>query len=207
MIATLQPATWPIPLPATTLAGKLVSLELLNSSHIPELAAAGREPSVWEFTTSRGVTDAGMQSYVESQVRDWERGAAVPFAVRQNSSGNIVGCTRVKELNRRHRHGTVGSWYAPEAWRTGANLEAKLLVLDYAFAELGCVRVEFHTDTRNLRSRTSLERVGAVLEGVLRAHQITRDDGLRDSAIYSILRTEWEAVRAGIDARLERYRG
>jgi RimJ/RimL family protein N-acetyltransferase len=85
------------------------------------------------------------------------------------------------------------------------NLEAKLLLLNFAFDQLGLIRIEFHTDARNARSRTSLERLGATLEGVLRAHQITRNGSLRDSAVYSIVASEWPQVRAGIADRLLRH--
>jgi N-acetyltransferase len=202
MTTQYSPADWPVPLPAEVLTGNLVQLETLTVAHIPELTIAGNAAEIWEFTTSRGDTSEAMQRYAHNLLNDWEQGSAMPFAVRHVGSGKIVGCTRLKELDRRHLHAIGGSWYEPQAWRTGVNLEAKLLLLSYAFEVLGCVRIEFHTDTRNARSRRSLEKVGAQFEGVLRAHQITRNGTLRDSAIYSLLRREWPAVRAGIETRL-----
>lgn len=200
-----QPSTWSIPIPCKPLVGSLVSLEPITRAHVPELAPAGTDPTIWQFTTSRGDSPGAMQAYVDKLLRDWEQGSALPFAVRQNSTGQIVGCTRFKELDSNHRHAIVGSWYAQSAWRTGVNLEAKLLLLNFAFDQLGLIRIEFHTDARNARSRTSLERLGATLEGVLRAHQITRDGSLRDSAVYSIVASEWPQVRAGIADRLLRH--
>jgi RimJ/RimL family protein N-acetyltransferase len=144
-----------------------------------------------------------MHDYVTKLLRDWNSGTAAPFAVRATGSGEIVGCTRLKELDAAHRRALLGSWYAPQAWRTGVNREAKLLLLRYAFEELECVRVEFHTDAHNHRSRTSLERLGATLEGVLRSHQITRDGELRDSAIYSVIASEWEKVQKSIRKSLQ----
>ncbi len=205
MLNPHQPATWPIPILCKPLVGSLISLEPITFTHVPELALAGADPTVWEFTTSCGDSPGAMQAYVEKLLRDWEQGSALPFAVRQHSTGQLVGCTRLKELDRNHRRAIVGSWYAQSVWRTGVNLEAKLLLLDYAFDKLGLIRIEFHTDARNVRSRTSLERLGATLEGVLRAHQITRDGSLRDSAVYSILASEWLQVRAGIADRLLRH--
>jgi RimJ/RimL family protein N-acetyltransferase len=202
MTTLYSPADWPAPLPAKVLTGNLVHLETLAVGHIPELTIAGNAAEIWDFTTSRGDTQDAMRSYVRNLLHDWEHGSAMPFAVRQVAGGNIVGCTRLKELDRRHRRAIVGSWYAPCAWRTGANLEAKLLLLTYAFEALRCVRIEFHTDTRNTRSRRSLEKLGAQFEGVLRAHQIARNGTLRDSAIYSLLSSEWPAIRAGIKMRL-----
>jgi N-acetyltransferase len=204
MATSLLPASWPTPIPTQTLHGSLVQLEPMTMAHIPALASAGSDPRIWEFTTSRGDSPERMQEYVVKLFRDWETGTAAPFAVRELCNGNIVGCTRLKELDRTHRRAILGSWYAPEAWRTGVNREAKLLLLSYAFDELACVRVEFHTDAPNLRSRTALEQLGATFEGVLRAHQITRDGRLRDSAIYSIIASEWETVHKNIRRLLRR---
>lgn len=204
-MATLYaPAAWPTPIPINNLVGRLVRLELITQAHVTELARAGSDPRVWRFTTSRADTIQSMQAYVAQLTRDWETGTACPFAVRSVASDEIVGCTRLKELDRAHRKCLVGSWYAASVWRTGVNLESKLLLLEYAFQRLGCVRVEFHTDAENERSRSSLEKLGAKFEGVLRAHQITREGTLRDSAIYSLLANEWEGIRARIEERLAR---
>ena len=202
MATSLSPATWPVPIPARILRGRLVQLEPVTAAHIGALARAGNDLRVWRFTTSRADSPALMQLYVAKLMQDWAEGRAAPFAVRSMAKGDVVGCTRLKELDRTHRKAILGSWYAPEAWRTGVNRESKLLLLRYAFEELGCVRVELHTDARNARSRTSLERLGVTFEGVLRAHQITRDGELRDSAIYSVVAREWEAVREKIRQRI-----
>ncbi len=200
----ILPATWPVPIPAPTLSGNLIQLELLRPSHLPELANAGLDPSVWEFTSSCGDSYEAMKGYIDGLLRDWEQGSAVPFAVRRIDDGDIIGCTRLKEVDRRHRHAVVGSWYSPKTWRTGANLEGKLLLLDYAFRNLGCIRIEFHADVRNERSRKSLEKLGAQFEGVLRAHQVTRHGSLRDSAIYSIVAMEWSGIQRALTERLRR---
>lgn len=203
MATSFVPATWPVPIPAATLTGNLVQLETLTPAHLDELVAAGADPRLWEYTTTRADTREGMKAYVDKMLDDWQRGAAMPFVVRQRSTQTVVGSTRLKELDRNHRHGIVGSWYAPSAWRTGVNLEAKLLLLDYAFHSLECVRIEFHADARNQRSRRSLDQLGATLEGIMRAHQITRDGALRDSALYSILQSEWRGLREPLVARLK----
>ena len=204
MATHLSPAHWPLPISTNKMTGRIVALEPLREAHAPELAHAGRDPQVWRFTTSRADTPETMREYVVKLLRDWEAGMAVPFAVRSLASGAVVGCTRLKELERAHRRCLLGSWYAPEAWRTGVNLEAKRLLLGFAFETLGCVRVELHTDAGNARSRASLEKLGAKFEGVLRAHRITLDAELRDSAVYSVLADEWPGVRTGIEKRLTR---
>lgn len=204
-MATYQPAIWPVPLPSPTLTGNIIQLEPITLAHIPELTIAGSESAIWNFTTSRGDSPIAMQDYADKLLRDHQQGTAAPFAVRHRTTTQIIGCTRLKDLDRNHRHAVMGLWYSSRAWRTGANLEAKLLLLDYALHQLDCIRIEFHTDTRNLRSRQSLEQLGATLEGILRSHQITRDGGLRDSAIYSILGPEWPAIRDVLTARLNRH--
>jgi RimJ/RimL family protein N-acetyltransferase len=202
MSITFLPAAWPVPIPSDLLRGQLVQLEPLQRVHISELTRAGEDARVWQFTTSRGDSPVAMREYVEKLCNASQAGSAMPFAVRELLSDRIVGCTRLKGLDRSHRHGVVGSWYAPEVWRTGVNLEAKLLLLTHAFEKLECVRIEFHTDARNLRSRASLEKLGARFEGVLRAHQLRRDGTLRDSAIYSVLQTEWPTVGSSLRERL-----
>lgn len=201
----LFPAPWPIPLTTPDLAGNLVTLEGMTGAHIEELVCAGADPLIWVFTTSRGDTPERMRHYAQDLLRDWERGSALPFVVRQKATGEVVGCTRLKSLSRQNRSAVAGSWYSPKLWRSGVNLEAKLLLLNYAFNVLQCVRVEFHTDERNVRSRESLEKLGTQLEGVLRSYQVTRGGTLRDSAIYSILSGEWPAIQKGIVARLARH--
>ena len=201
-MARFKQADWPVPVPTHPLQGSLVSLEPLTALHADELGRAGADPLVWRFTTSEASTPEGMRRYVNELLGEWEQGTAAPFAVRRTSDGLMTGCTRLKQLNRRNRNAVMGSWYAPEAWRTGVNLEAKLLLLNYAFGELECVRIEFHTDTRNDRSRSSLLRLGATFEGILRAHQITRDGMLRDTAVYSVLQNEWPGIRERIRTRL-----
>jgi RimJ/RimL family protein N-acetyltransferase len=96
------------------------------------------------------------------------------------------------------------TWLHPSAWGSGANIEAKLLMMERAFAELNCVRVEFKTDSRNARSRAAIAALGAQFEGILRNHMIVPDVGVRDSAYYSVIDRDWPAVRANLLRRLGR---
>jgi RimJ/RimL family protein N-acetyltransferase len=111
--------------------------------------------------------------------------------------------TRLKNVSREHRKAAVGSWFTPSAWGSGANTESKLLVLKHAFENLGCIRVEFDTDVRNLRSRAALAKIGATEEGLLRSHHIMRDGFRRDTVIFSILDTEWPLAMEKLAARLD----
>jgi len=100
-----------------------------------------------------------MRLYVEAALQDYLAGLAVPFVVRLQQTRRLVGLTRLKNLSRQNRNAEVGSWFAPEAWGRGANTESKLLLLEYAFERLHCIRVEFQTDSRNIRSRNALVRL------------------------------------------------
>jgi RimJ/RimL family protein N-acetyltransferase len=116
----------------------------------------------------------------------------------------VVGSSRYLNVRPHDRVVEIGwTWLNPAAWRTGANVEAKLLMLEHAFEGLGCVRVEFKTDARNERSRAALEAIPAQFEGVLRNHMIVPDVGQRDSAYFSVIEQEWPAVRDNLRRRLD----
>ncbi len=122
-------------------------------------------------------------------------GRALPFVVRSVESGGLIGMTRLKNLVREHRRATVGSWMWRPAWGTGANTEAKLLLLEHGFEVLQCVRIEFHTDRRNARSRAALIKLGAVEEGTLRAYALQEAGRRRDTVMYSVIDKEWPRVK------------
>jgi N-acetyltransferase len=201
------PADWPVPLNPVSLPGKLVRLELLSPEHASELLTFSSDPQIWRYLTSRPQSPERMHAYLDSLLRDYASGSALPFLVRrrtrQKVSGEIVGMTRFKTLSREHRKALVGSWYAPSAWGTGCNTEAKLLLLEYGFEHLHCLRIEFQVDSRNQRSRAALARMGAVEEGTLRSYIITGDGYRRDSVIFSVLDSEWPEIKQNLHLRLE----
>jgi RimJ/RimL family protein N-acetyltransferase len=127
------------------------------------------------------------------------------FAIRRRADGAVVGSSRFMAVRRPDRVIEIGwTWFNPSAWRTGVNLETKLLMLGYAFEGLGCVRVELKTDARNERSRKAIAALPAQFEGVFRKHMIVPDVGQRDSAYYSVIDDEWPRVRANLERRLGR---
>ncbi|MGA8762595.1 MAG: GNAT family protein [Candidatus Sulfotelmatobacter sp.] len=199
---------------SVVLTGRHIRLEPLNHCHIDGLAAAAAaDPSLYRWTpVPQGKVEAS--SYVDTALAWRDAGSAVPFAiVRLASSGmeedGVVGSTRFWNLERwawpreHPRHGRhepdaceIGyTWLSGPAIRTAANTEAKLLMLTHAFETWQALRVCFHTDARNQRSRAALERIGGRFEGILRAHRIAADYVARDSARFSIVAAEWPAVK------------
>lgn len=194
---------------ALVLSGRMVRLEPLNRSHIPGLVEAGasdRELYRWS-----PVPDGleWVTSYIDTALSWRDAGTAVPFAIVRVADDAVIGSTRFWNIERwlwprgHERHGRefpdaceIGyTWFAKPAIRSGANTEAKSLMLRHAFEEWGVLRVCFHTDERNERSRAALERLGAKFEGVLRAHRMAADFTPRNSFRYSIVAAEWPGVK------------
>ena len=197
---------WPIPIHPGPLQGCLVRLEPLLSGHEAELAEISGDGSIWRYLTSDAASSEDLHDYVAAALRAHLAGAEIPFVVRCESKRRLIGLTRLKELSLQHRKATVGSWFAPAAWGTGANTESKRLLLEYAFESLHCLRVEFHTDSRNARSRAALARMGAVEEGLLRSHLITQDGHRRDTVVFSVTKEEWPDVKARLRCRIQAQR-
>jgi RimJ/RimL family protein N-acetyltransferase len=187
-----------------TLTGKVVRLEPLSEAHIPALALAGRDESIWKYMRYADLTsEESMTAWVRDMLRRQQAGTDLPFAVIHLVSGRAAGATRYLEMRPPHRSLEIGgTWYAPEFQRTAVNTECKYLMLKYAFEEMKCIRVQFKADVRNERSVLAIERLGAVREGVLRNHYILQDGTLRDSVYFSILDREWPEVKRRLEQRL-----
>ena len=129
----------------------------------------------------------------------------MPFVVRANETGEIVGCTRYFHVDAPNRRLEIGyTWYAKRAQRTAINTECKILLLAHAFETLECVAVEFRTHWFNHASREAIARLGAKQDGVLRNHQISPDGSYRDTVVFSIIESEWPAVKRHLAFRLDR---
>lgn len=180
-----------------TLNGQVIRLEPMNLSHVPALCQVGLEAEIWRFMRYGQIRDeSGMAAWVESLLAAQARGTDLPFTVFLQQSGQAIGATRYLEIRPAHRALEIGgTWYGLEYQRTAVNTEAKYLLLNHAFEGLGCLRVQFKTDSRNLRSRRAIERLGAQQEGILRSHMLLEDGFRRDSIYYSILIEEWSGVK------------
>lgn len=188
-----------------SLEGRVVRLEPLSLDHLDGLCLVGLDEDLWRLTVSQVHTRDDLQRYIQTALTERAHGVSLPFATLERATGQPIGSTRFGNIDRQHRRVEIGWTWLGRTWqRTPANTEAKFLMLQYAFEELGCIRVEFKTDVLNERSRRALLRIGAQQEGILRQHMITEGDRLRDTVYFSILDREWPTVRAGLEAKLAR---
>ncbi|OGO10694.1 MAG: GNAT family N-acetyltransferase [Chloroflexi bacterium RBG_16_47_49] len=187
------------------LVGKVIRLEPLSESHVPELTISGQDESIWHYMLYNTIrTEQQMRSWVLNLLAQQAKGTDLPFAVIHLESGRVIGATRYLNIRPQDRGLEIGgTWYAVKFQRTAVNTECKYLLLKHAFEGLKCIRVQFKTDLRNERSQRALERIGAVKEGILRSHMITPDGYIRDSVFYSILASEWPLVRARLEEIIE----
>jgi RimJ/RimL family protein N-acetyltransferase len=187
----------------TPLEGSTVALEPLRPDHVEELWEAAQAPEIWTWLPRLGESREPFDRWLELSFEAAAEGREGTFATREIAGGRVVGSSRF--LNVRAADGVVEigwTWLHPSAWGSGANVEAKLLMMGHAFETLGCVRVEFKTDARNERSRAALAALPARFEGILRNHLIMPDVGLRDSAYFSVIDSEWSEVKANLERRL-----
>jgi N-acetyltransferase len=191
-----------IPVPVT-LSGSDVRLEPLTLDHVPALARVGLDPALWRLIPTQITSAEEMHTYVATALDDQRRGAALPFAIVDAKSGEVIGSTRFGNIEPAHRRLEIGwTWLARSHQRTCANTAAKRLLLGHAFDVLGANRVELKTDALNETSRNAIARIGGVQEGILRQHVVCASGRVRDTVYFSILATEWPAIRRRLDERL-----
>ena len=195
-----------LPLPwrqAPRLQGRHASLEPLAAAHAAELRDALGDGALSRLWYTNVPAPEQASAYVAAALQMQEEGMAVPFVVR-DASGAVVGSTRYYDLLPDVPRLSIGyTWYAPSAQRTGVNTEVKQLLLAHAFEQLGCISVAFETSWFNHASRAAIARLGAKQDGVLRGHKRHADGSVRDTVIFSILDSEWPAVRRHLQFRLE----
>jgi RimJ/RimL family protein N-acetyltransferase len=193
-----------MPAPAT-LSDAHVVLEPLCLEHVPSLEAAAADGELWRLWFTSVPAPGQMSAYVEKALAGQREGKMLPFAIRERSSGELVGSTRFYDIVDDPPRAAIGyTWYARRWQKSHLNTACKRLLLEHAFERMGRVAVEFHTDGRNLDSQRAIERLGAQREGVLRAHRRRPDGSLRDTVCYSILVREWADVKQWLELRLGR---
>lgn len=186
-----------------TLAGNGVSLAPIDSRFAPDLFVALDHDDVWRWIPVARPTDAaGFDKFFKWLLEENAAGRMGTF-ITFDGEGKVIGTSSYMAIRDEHDGVEIGStMVTPSSWGTGANVEAKLLMLGRAFADLGCQRVEFKTDARNERSRKALEAIPAQFEGIFRKHMNT-PYGVRDSAYYSVTDEDWPEVRANLESRLK----
>lgn len=195
--------SWPAPV---AMAGAHASLLPLERAHAPALSDAVRDGELWKLWYTAVPSPEQMAAEIERRLGLQEAGAMLPFTVL-DAQKRVVGMTTYMNIDAVHRRVEIGStWYAQSTQRSALNTECKRMLLGHAFDTLDCIAVEFRTHRLNTQSRRAIERLGAQLDGILRAHQRSPNGTLRDTAVYSVTAAEWPGVKAHLDFQLIRTR-
>ena len=185
------------------LENEWVRLEPLSHDHAGGLAAAVSVGELWKTWYTSIPAPAAMAAEIDRRLALQADGRMAPWAVLSAASGRAVGMTTYMDIDAPNRRLEIGStWLGREAQGSLVNPATKLLLLSRAFDELGCIAVEFRTHWHNLQSRAAIAKLGAKQDGVLRNHRVLSNGTLRDTVVFSIIDSEWPAVRQGLAARL-----
>ena len=189
-----------------SLKGRFVALEPLVNSHTNALKDAVTDGELWKLWYASVPSPDEMAHYVDEAIKA-SIGGNLAFAVRDLKTQKIVGTTRFYNVEPAHKRGLIGyTWYAKSAQGTAINTEAKYLLMQYWFEVQKANAVEFRTHFFNDASRRAIERLGAKQDGILRSHQILKDGSIRDTVVYSIIASEWPAVKNNLQAKLAKFR-
>ena len=182
----------------TTLRGGRVRLEPLALQHAQDLMKAASRDEVWTYLDEPTPTSMdAIESLIREALGEQGRGLRIPFAVILIEEEKAIGSISYINIERNHRALEIGwAWLDRTRWQEGIGRESAYLLMHYAFEELGATRVVFKADARNARSRKTIESLGAVHEGVFRNHRILRTGKPRDSAFYSLIKEDWQAIRS-----------
>jgi RimJ/RimL family protein N-acetyltransferase len=188
------------------LTGSIVRLEPLMASHASALAQVGLHSELWDLQPKTIATLEDMDAYVALALDEQSRGVSLPFAIVHRGKNTVIGSTRFMDIALQHRRVEVGAtWVTPAFQRTGANVEAKLLLFTHAFEALAMQKVVLKTETLNSQSRRAILALGAVEEGTFRKHLLAENGRARDMIFFSVLSSEWPSVKARLNARLLKH--
>ena len=189
-----------------TLEGQHVRLEPVSLAHVPALWHAGAHEEIWRYLPYAIRSEDDMRARVESDLAAQQAGDLVRFTTVVKAIAQPVGSTSYMNIDRHHRRLEIGGTWITPAWqRSAINTEAKYLQLCHAFETLGCIRVEFKTDSLNTKSRQALTRIGATEEGTFRNHMVMPGGRIRHSVYFSIINEEWPRVKAHLEALMASY--
>ncbi|HDS1368773.1 TPA: GNAT family protein [Stenotrophomonas maltophilia] len=188
-----------------TLRGQHVALQPLQLEHVPGLRAALEGSGLDQLWYTQVPSPQQVEHYVQAALQAHAEGKVLPFVIR-DAAGDIIGSTRFYDMDASVPKLSLGyTWYTPRVQRTGANTEAKLLLLQNAFESMGCISVVLETSWFNVTSRTAIARLGAKQDGVLRNHKRHADGTPRDTVIFSIIDAEWQGVKRHLQYRLDSH--
>jgi N-acetyltransferase len=194
---------WPAPI---TLSGRHATLKPLDHEHAEGLRSATQDGELWKLWYTAVPSPEGMSAEIDRRLGLQASGSMLPWTVF-DATDQVVGMTTYMNIDAAHRRVEIGStWYARAVQRSPLNTECKRMLLAHAFETLDCIAVEFRTHRLNTQSRRAIERLGAQLDGILRAHQRSPNGSVRDTAVYSITAPEWPSVKAHLDWQLQRPR-
>lgn len=192
--------TWLTPV---TLQGTTVTLRPLHANDREALLAAASDGELWKLWFTSVPSVDSIDAYLSKAFADRDAGVALPFAVIDNATGELVGSTRLCNADVVNQRVEIGyTWYAKRSQRTAINTESKLLLLTHAFENRAAIAVELRTNWHNHVSRQAIARLGAKQDGVLRNHQKMPNGGYRDTVVFSILNHEWPSVKQALASRL-----
>jgi N-acetyltransferase len=192
---------------ALSLGGSHVSLEPLTQDHVAALQLAAQDGELYRHWYTFVPSPEATEAWVHSALALQAEGSALPFVVRRQPQGDVVGSTRYMNIERDRRRLEIGTtWYAQRAQRSALNTEAKLLLLTHAFEQLEVIAVEFRTHFMNFQSREAILKLGAKQDGILRNFTVSPNGTLRDTVVFSIIQSEWPTVKAHLQYRLNRTR-
>jgi RimJ/RimL family protein N-acetyltransferase len=181
------------------LKGRHVCLQKLVPAHRELIRPLARDERIWEFTrrfTIDDTYDKQFDDYFDNSMDPNGRGVQQTFVIHETAGNTIIGMSRFYEYERTDKRLAIGyTWYVPSVWGKVYNKECKLLMLQYAFEEIGVCRVEFTVVNQNIRSQKAVEKIGAVREGVLRKHGFRPDGSPKDTVFFSIIDDEWPSVK------------
>lgn len=190
----------------TDMTSRSVTLTPMLSSHRNELVRAASDGELWNLWFTSVPGEKSIDDYIGFALSEKAAGRALPFVVRENDTGDIIGSTRFCNIENVHRRAEIGyTWYAKRSQRTSVNSECKLSMLSYAFESRGAIAIEFRTHASNTPSRNAILRLGAKHDGILRQHMLLADGSFRDTYVYSILNSEWPAVKKSLEDKLRKW--
>jgi RimJ/RimL family protein N-acetyltransferase len=188
----------------TTLEGQTIILIPLQKEHAAALVDAASDGELWNLWFTKIPNNDTVDAYIDIALFEQEEGRSLAFVVVDKVTGNIIGTTRLCHADDVNKRVEIGyTWYAKSVQRTSVNTQCKYLLLKHAFEDLSAIAVEFRTHWHNHTSRAAIARLGAKQDGIIRNHQQMADGSYRDTVVFSIINSEWLAVKSSLSFKLK----